>query len=159
MSQKVEKNIPKLVVRKVVQARIDRVFEAWINPDMMSKWYFCHPDWTARCTSDPRVGGKYEVEMFTSEKSREKYEGKDVGESVLHYGEYLEISRPARLVFTWSSPFVENTIVTVELKDLGDETEIWLTHELLETEADRDAHEGGWKGVMDSISNFFNAAS
>ena len=66
----------------------------------------------------------------------------------MHRGEYLEIKPPEKLVFTWNSPAVQNTRVTVELKDLGDSTEIWLTHELLPTEEARKSHEGGWNGCM-----------
>ena len=74
------------------------------------------------------------------------------GDVLPHYGEYLEIRPPEKLVFTWNSPAVQNTRVTVELTDRGDSTELWLTHELLETEANRTSHTEGWTYCLEQLN-------
>jgi uncharacterized protein YndB with AHSA1/START domain len=97
---------------------------------------------------DLRVGGKYEQEMIVGGDVGTCSHGHEAGEVLLHHGEYLEIKPPEKLVFTWNSHIVENTRVTIDLKDMGDSTEIWLTHELLPTEEAKQGHEGGWNGAF-----------
>ena len=72
------------------------------------------------------------------------------GKSYPHHGEYLEIVPPERLVFTWISESThwEPTIVTLELRDLGDKTEAILTHEGLPDEKNAADHRGGWEEIL-----------
>ncbi len=140
--------MPKLVIRKVIRAKRERVFEAWTKPELIQQWLVPPEDWTARARADARIGGKYEVEMLVGNSTDACAQGFKPGERLMHEGEYLEVKPPEKLVFTWNSPSVQNTRVTVELKDLGDSTEIWLTHELLPTEADRQSHSEGWNGGL-----------
>jgi uncharacterized protein YndB with AHSA1/START domain len=79
------------------------------------------------------------------------------GEVLKHEGEYLEIKPPEKLVFTWNTQAVQNTRVTVELKDLGETTELWLTHELLHEEKQRAAHQGGWETCMAKLDAILQA--
>ncbi len=136
------------MIRKVLKAKRERVFEAWTKPELIQQWLVPPEDWTARASADVRVGGKYQVDMHVAQAQDTCSHGFKPGEILPHTGEYLEIVPPEKLVFTWSSPSVTNTRVTVELKDLGDSTELWLTHELLPDEAARESHSGGWNGAM-----------
>lgn len=63
---------------------------------------------------------------------------------------YLEVVPPERLVFTWIAEWTnwKPTIVTVELKDLGDRTEIILTHEGLPDEKSAADARGGWAEIL-----------
>ena len=149
MTQAERQALPKLVIRKVIRAKREKVFEAWTKPELLEQWLVPPEDWTARSRTDFRVGGKYEQEMIVGgSESTCHAGGYKAGESLMHSGEYLEIKPPEKLVFTWNSPAVQNTRVTIELIDLGDSTEIWLTHELLPTEAQRESHSGGWNGAL-----------
>ena len=120
----------------------------------MKEWLVPPANWTARSKNDLRVGGRYHHEMIVGGAMEESLTpcAEDPnfkpGDVLLHEGEYLEITPPEKLVFTWSSPAVKNTRVTVELRDLGDSTELWLTHELLETEHQRKSHSGGWEAAL-----------
>ena len=68
-------------------------------------------------------------------------------------GEYSEVTPPERLVFTWSwegddtadSP---ETLVTIEFRDLGDMTEVVLTHERFLSVESRDQHQHGWTSTF-----------
>jgi hypothetical protein len=46
--------------------------------------------------------------------------------------------------------------VTVEFLDLGLSTEILLTHEHLPTTEQREKHEHGWTGCLQSLGNYLN---
>src|SRR5215203_5069069 len=108
-------------VRRFLQARRERVFDAWTRPELMTRWFFPNVSWTATVSSDLRVGGRYELRMRDAE-----------GGSHVQFGEYREIIPVSRLVFTWSCPelSVTDSIVTVELVEHGERTELRLTHEL-----------------------------
>ena len=159
-----QQTIPKLVIKKVIHAKRDRVFEAWTRPEMMKQWLVPPAGWTARTKNELRVGGRYHHEMFvgaapTDESLTPCAEEPDYkpGDVLLHEGEYLEIKPPERLVFTGSSASVQNTRVTIDFRDLGDSTELWLTHELLETEHQRKSHSGGWEAALVKLEQLLTA--
>lgn len=131
------------VIKRVLHAGRERVFEAWSDPRLMSRWFFVDPSWSARVTNDFRVGGTYSIEMVRND-----------GTIFVAFGEYREIAPPSKLVFTWNSLIVQNTLVTIELRDLRDATELTLTHDLF-PDADaarRDA--AGWDGCLTNLVTF-----
>jgi uncharacterized protein YndB with AHSA1/START domain len=74
---------------RIFDAPREAVFEAWVNPKHLAKWfgpkYFTNPV----CEVDLRVGGAWRIVM----------RGPD-GTDYPCGGKYLEIVRPERLVFT-----------------------------------------------------------
>lgn len=138
--------IPVLVVRKTIRARRNSVYNAWINPDIMARWFFAGDDWSAKVEANPRVGGSYRVDMHAKN-----------GEIYSHTGTYLEMQSPERLSFTWNSPSVKDTTVVLEFVDLGESTEIILTHSFLPTEKDRQDHDGGWMGCLNHLEQVLSA--
>lgn len=135
---------PKLVMKHTFAVKPSIVFEAWTSPVLMSKWFDGGAakleDVVAKDVKvDLRVGGKFELKMTDTGKH--------------HYGEYREIKPYDKLVFTWNSPFVSNTLVTLELKPNGNKTDLTLTHELLPTDQ-VEGHRKGWTkcvGNLDSL--------
>ncbi len=97
-----------LELTRVFDAEREKVFDAWTRPELMARWFFVAPTWSADAEADLRVGGDYRVTMHT-----------DDGQSVVSHGTYREIVRPKRLVFTWNSYAASETLVTIELQDLG----------------------------------------
>ena len=79
---------------------------------------------------------------------------------VPHSGEYLEISRPYRLVFSWISPFsIEGSTVTIDFTELDDGiTEIDLKHVRFIDEEARSDHEGGWTNILDKLADVLSEA-
>lgn len=100
-------------------ASAERVFDAWLDAGKVGTWMFSS-DEIVRMEVDPRVGGKFSFVV-----RRE-------GEEIDHTGEYLEIDRPRRLVFTWGIPqaSADFSRVVVEIVSLGTGCELTLTHEL-----------------------------
>lgn len=149
--QTTKDQIPKLVIKKVISAKREDVFAAWTKPELMQRW-FCPPNWSAKTTNELKVGGSYSHNMISDGKTGSACNSDS--NQHLHTGEYLEISPPEKLVFTWNSPSVKNTRVTIELREQGESTELTLTHELLETEELRNRHTEGWEACLANLLTF-----
>ncbi|HEY2155333.1 MAG TPA: SRPBCC domain-containing protein [Isosphaeraceae bacterium] len=130
-----------LSVSRRFDASPERVFDAWLDPETASKWLFATPTGRmVRAEVDARVGGSFN---FTRRD----------GEDVEHVGEYLEIDRPRRLVFTFAVPKFskEYTRVSIDIVPLGTGCELTLTHEdVLPEWADR--VKGGWTMILDALA-------
>lgn len=146
---------PSLVVRRVIRAKRDRVFQAWTDPNKMKDWFFCG-EGRANVSNELKVGGSYRNEMIMEPSPDHGNAcGGPGGKNVqVHTGEYIEILPPERVVFTWSSSIVKNSRVTVEFRDLGDATEVVITHDRLETEELRRLHTLGWEGCLGNLEKF-----
>jgi len=102
-------------------ASAERVFDAWLDAKMTSKWLFAtSTGQMVRAEIDPRVGGTF---TFVDRRA---------GEDVLHTGTYLEIDRPRRLVFTFGIPAFSANFdrVTIEIAPLASGCELTLIHEM-----------------------------
>lgn len=132
-------------VRRLLSARCERVFEAWTRPELMARWFFPGEDWSAEVEVDLRVGGRYRLSMRDAD-----------GVEHLQFGEYREILPFSRLVFTWTCPdlAVEDSVVTVELIDRGESTELLLWHELPPDPKIRKGHEQGWEGCLGNLERW-----
>ena len=113
-------------VRPIVQVThrfrtsAERVFDAWLDPMTAGRWLFATPTGQMlRVEIDARVGGRF---IFVDRRD---------GDDIEHSGEYLDIDRPRRLVFTFGVPKYspEMTRVCVEIVPRGAGCELMLTHE------------------------------
>jgi|SRR5687767_916140 uncharacterized protein YndB with AHSA1/START domain len=111
----------------VVRARIHRsfasqaedVFDAWIDPQKIREWFGPGLGEMTAMDVDPRVGGHFRL----VQRRRD-------GDAV-HTGEYEELERPRRLVFTWQTPpLVDRSRVHVEIAAAADGCALTLTHEM-----------------------------
>jgi uncharacterized protein YndB with AHSA1/START domain len=134
-------------IRRVLNAPCRQVFEAWTRPELMARWFFAGEGWTTKVSADVRVGGRYELTMRDTS-----------GAEHTQFGEYREIVPVTRLVFTWSFPplAVVDSVVTVELFDLGTRTELALTHVLPPDPKVRGSHEEGWGGCLRNLDLFIH---
>ena len=97
-----------------------RVFDAWLDAKNAGRWLFATPTGTiVRSEIDAKVGGKF---IMVDRRD---------GQDIEHIGEYLEIDRPRRLKFTFKVPkySAQGTDVTLDFADIGDGSEVTLTHE------------------------------
>jgi len=134
----------KLNIEKIINAPIEKVFDAWLNPKMLSKFMRGLPDMADTDVEiDAREGGHFTFIMHLGD------------EKIPHTGEYLEISRPDKLVFTWASQYsvVDNSTVTLNFIKIDDnKTNILLTHVKFIDEEARSGHEEGWSNVLDKLN-------
>ncbi len=133
----------KVNIEKIIHAPIEKVFDAWLDPKLMSKFMMGMPDMPeSDVENDPREGGSFTITMHYR------------GEKLPHTGRYLEISRPDRLVFTWVShhSVVDNSTVTLNFTKVDEnKTNVALSHVKFIDEESRAAHEGGWGCILDKL--------
>jgi uncharacterized protein YndB with AHSA1/START domain len=140
----------KLQMKKVIKATRSQVFDAWTNPELMQQWYHPGTMQTPKAMSEPKVGGKYLVEM------KGEMKGKEVNPTAT--GIYKKIVPNELICFTWGwqgDPSPE-TIVTIELKEVSGGTEVTLTHERFASTEAKDSHQHGWQGCLENLAQFFN---
>ncbi|TGL62065.1 SRPBCC family protein [Leptospira sarikeiensis] len=131
----------KLQISKFIKAKREKVFEAWVQPELMKKWG-CPKELTiGEIELDFRVGGKYRTTMLRDE------------ETYIACGEYKEIIMNEKLVFShgWEGPDREDTLVTVIFSDKGEGTEVLLTHEKLSSDSSMEGHKEGWISTLENL--------
>jgi uncharacterized protein YndB with AHSA1/START domain len=138
-----------LTISRTFSAPRERVFAAWTEPEQIKKWFGPDMCQLTEAHVDLRVGGEY----------RFRAKNPEMGEFTLR-GEYREIIPPAKLSYTWQweddPDFVDReTLVTVEFVDLGDSTEVRLTHENLPSAESVKNHQHGWTGSLDKLERLF----
>ena len=123
------------------------MFRAWTDAAELARWFAPSADYFAVVPElELRVGGRYRLEMH--------HKGGNVHTVS---GSYQEIKPPEKVVFTWkwegeASP--EASLVTVEFYDLGNSTEVAITHERLPNIEERDKHAHGWNGCLEQLAKF-----
>jgi uncharacterized protein YndB with AHSA1/START domain len=139
-----------MTTQPTVQVRVARrfsappeqVFDAWLDVERAGKWLFATPSGQmVRVEIDARVGGSF---VFVDRRN---------GDEIEHTGEYVEIDRPRRLVFTFSVPKFssDSTRVTLDIVPLATGCELTLTHDgVYQDYASRTAQ--GWTGILDGLA-------
>lgn len=145
-----------LVIKREFSASLERVFTAWTDPEVLACWFGPPGFIVNRSIVDLQVGGEYDIEIQSPD-----------GERIRHFGEYVEIDKPDKLVFTWmldgqsckgSQAQYGKTMVTIDFLAKGRKTEITLTHEQLPGQEAYDGHAFGWRGCFDSLEAYFQDA-
>jgi uncharacterized protein YndB with AHSA1/START domain len=131
-----------IVVMKRYEAPPERVFDAFLDPDLARDFLFATATGTMiRAEIDPRVGGRF---TFTERRP-------DMGD-VEHTGEYLEIDRPRRLAFTFGVPQFSPvmTTVAIEIAPRDGGCELTLVNDgVLEEYAEGSTE--GWSRILDGL--------
>lgn len=128
---------------KTINAPIDRVFDAWLDPALLTEFILPMPGMPRpEVENDPREGGCFTIIMHVGD------------DRIPHSGSYLTLDRPNRLVFSWESPYsVADSTVTLDFTaiDVGT-TKVELTHVKFLSEEARSDHEGGWGNILDKLA-------
>jgi uncharacterized protein YndB with AHSA1/START domain len=128
------------IVREVdVDAKPETVFAFFTDPEKLTRWL------AVEATLDPRPGG------VCHQTHR--------GEDGLYYmrGEFVEVSPPARLVFTWGFTNPEIGVdpgastVEVTLEPRGGGTRVRLVHRDLPA-SEFESHDQGWEGMLGRLA-------
>lgn len=120
----------------------ERVFDAFLDPAVARRWLFASETTEAtQVEIDPRVGGAWSVKHHRDRT--------DCSER----GEYVEIARPTRLVFTFGRPQFSPAfdLVTVELSREEGGCGVTLTQDGVPSDAS-DASVDGWLQMFDELS-------
>jgi uncharacterized protein YndB with AHSA1/START domain len=128
-----------VTVRREIAAPAEDLFDAWLDAESLGSWLRPGGTRETRAEMDPRVGGTFRIVMVNDESS------------TVHAGTYLEIDRPRRLVFTWSSPSTRfrESIVTVIFQPSSNSSTVVEIHQVgLPDEEAQKSHYAGWSDIL-----------
>jgi uncharacterized protein YndB with AHSA1/START domain len=126
-------------------ASAERVFDGLLDPDKVRIWMIApaDPSLVKSVIIDARVGGGFSIV------------GPIDGIDYEHTGEYLEIDRPHRLVFTWAaedSPNHDRIVIDIVPFESG--CELTLTHEIHPDTAEYAAQvRMGWPVKLNALAS------
>jgi uncharacterized protein YndB with AHSA1/START domain len=141
-------------LQRVISATPDRVYRAWLDPDLVAQWLAPGNRPPSRVEVDERVGGHYRI----------WHAGPDGDDAGGFECELLELVPDQRIVFRWG--FVGparldgpayDSVLTVTLADApGDTTTLTLVHERLESLQAAMPHAAenvrpGWEMALDHL--------
>lgn len=137
--------VPELVLKRTYKAPRERVFDAWITPEIASRFFGPGEVEARDITMDARVGGAYSITMAMPD-----------GEKLLVRGIYREVRRPERLAMTWSweedDPNDEiESLLTLDFNEKDGGTELVLTHAQLASVESADRHKDGWTQILEQL--------
>ena len=126
-----------LLVQRTFRAPAELVFDAWTRPEHLQHWWApkCREVTLVQCDADLRPGGRYRYVLARGE------------ERMAFSGEYRELVRPTRLVFTQRFEPVPDaeSVVTVSFEQRGSFT----TLEARERYSSKEALEGALASGME----------
>ena len=132
-----------LTVSRTIDAAPAAVFDAWVDPAKVSKWF------GARVIMNPVVDGLYYI-CVTHQ-----------GRNWPHYGRFLRIERPRLVEQTWMSESTHGleSIVTFSIGPAprGAGCEVTIRHTGLPSEKERQNHEDGWTGLLEALEQQLKA--
>jgi uncharacterized protein YndB with AHSA1/START domain len=148
MTETTQMSETSLRLERTYEASPEEVFDAWTNPEVLRRWWKVDPEGSTPVAEvDLRVGGRYRLSMEDPTGTRHT-----VG------GEYQEVSRPKRLVYSWcweqdnGQPGHVST-VTVEFHANGEQTNLVLEHTGLASSESRDQHAHGWNACLETLQS------
>lgn len=141
-------------ITKVLESSIENVWDAWTNSESIKQWLSPEGMTNPEVTNDFMVGGKYRIVMEGRNMPDPNHNGiMAVG------GEYLEIEKPHKLVFTWlweNSPAETHTTkIMLLLKEVNNKkTEMTLIHTDFADDTIRNEHDMGWNSTFNKLDLF-----
>jgi uncharacterized protein YndB with AHSA1/START domain len=109
----------------------ETLFDAWTVPKIANQWYFKNETNTIKLETDTRVGGKFLVREW------------DKGNVIDHFGEYLEIEWPVKLVFTLEVPkhFEGISVINITIEQRQNESVLHFNQSGIDTSITKPAWE------------------
>ncbi len=149
-----------VAIERTFDAPVDLIWQLWTQPEHFKQWYGPEGFSVPVAQMDVQVGGKRLVCMEVPTE--------DGTMTIWTTGEFTEISPTTRLVYTESmadehgnvvqqAGYPHNTVVTVQLEDLGGRTKMTMTHAGLPGNAD--GANGGWNQSFDKLVAYLPAVT
>jgi uncharacterized protein YndB with AHSA1/START domain len=111
---------PRVTVTRDFPFPPEQVYDAWLDADAVGRWLFATPGGVMqRAELDPRVGGRFAIDELRGDVV------------AVHFGEFLELDRPRRIVFSFGcDPNAPLTRVSVALTATPQGCRVVLTHDM-----------------------------
>ena len=133
-----------LHLEKVLWASPEEVFGAFVDTAKLAEWWGPVGFTSPSLELDVREGGRYRITMQPPE-----------GETFHLRGEFREIDRPRRLVYTfvWEEPDPDDqeTVVELSFVDHDEGAMVILDQGPFRTEARHALHEAGWTDCFERL--------
>ncbi|MGH7591781.1 MAG: SRPBCC family protein [Gemmatimonadales bacterium] len=132
-----------LKMTRFIQAPRQKVYEAWLRPELLNQWMGGPNTTVPVFKADLRVGGKYHLEMQST-----------AGKRYVVEGAYQELVPGEKLVFTWVSatPVTGDSLVTLHFRDKDGGTEMTLIHERFASAEAAEQHRKGWTESFEKMA-------
>lgn len=112
----------KIFVTKEFLAPAERVFDCWLDPNMIGQWMFgpnLRNEEVIHIKVDPKQGGEFSFLVLRD------------GQKLNHVGSYLEMVRPGRLSFSWAlKEDLNPSRVEIDITPKQGRSLLHLTHEI-----------------------------
>ena len=138
-------------VERTYDAPPEAVFDAWTNPEVLRRWWRRSQSDSVEATDvDLRVGVAHRQAVGAAD-----------GEEHTVVGEYREVERPHRLVYSWAwqgtGPTAgHESLVVVSFNAHGDgdgvRTTVVIEQSNFFDETSRERHGAGWNAVLDTLA-------
>lgn len=134
-----------LQMSRHIRAPRERVCDAFLSASELRLWMCPRGMTVAEASADPRVGGRWGIAMQARDGSR-----------FVVGGEYREVARPERLVFTWQweggpMPGLQ-TLVEVTFTAQEGGTLVRMRHSGFPAAAAREGHAQGWNATLNKLT-------
>jgi uncharacterized protein YndB with AHSA1/START domain len=132
-----------LVVERTFDALPEAVFDAWLDPKGLGKWLFATPGGEmVKVEVDARVGGSFKIVERRGDELAE------------HFGEYLELNRPQRIVLALATEKGHRpSRVTVDIEPTSRGSRMTLTNRIgMEWAEYFDRTRDGWSTILNGLA-------
>ena len=132
-----------VTVTRHFSASPEAVFDAWLDPTGVGHWLFATPGGRmVQIEIDARAGGEFTIVEKRGEVLAE------------HFGRYVEVIRPHRLAFTFTTDKSEKpSLVSIVITPTDQGCELTLTHEMEAKWLDyADRVHSGWSRILEELS-------
>ncbi len=138
-----------LIVERVFRAPPEQVFQAWTDPEILTKWWGPTGATIPECDLDATLGGAWRTVMATPDGNRLTVSGR-----------FRELTPPDRLVMTWAwhqddGSRGHGTEIVVTFEDVPEGTKLRLVQSIFENVENRDMHGMGWNSTFDDLDRLF----
>ena len=131
-----------LIMERVFNAPRELVWRAWAEPERFASWYGPQGFTVPTCEMDFRVGGSYSLVMRSPD-----------GWEMSNTGMFQEIVPLKQFVATMSADVHDETVITVELVDVGDgRTKMTFQHTGWADAQMAEGAGGGWAQAFDKLA-------
>jgi uncharacterized protein YndB with AHSA1/START domain len=148
-----------LVIKRVIDAPMARVWQAWTDPQKLAAWWGPRGVTNPVCTWEAKAGGQIEIVMLAGEEL-----GDFKGTEWPMRGQFKEVVPQEKLVFSshaldHGQPILES-LCTVTFSRQGDKTEMTLSVVVTKTTAEAEGPlagmKMGWTQSIDKLEESLN---
>lgn len=140
-----------LTITRTFDAPRALVWQAWTDPKHALSWWGPSHHPAIEVAWDARVGGRW----------RNCLRSVETGDLLWHGGEFREVVKHERLVFTfaWEETGERGmeTLVTVTFTEAQHRTTMTLRQTPFQSSAEQTGHSEGWNSTFDRLANFLQS--